>query len=325
MKRMLIRAGTGVLALLIVTGLAAAAAGGASTRPERLGVAAHDLVRPGSSSASCVESSAMHAKPLRNAQAGKSALHSYDDYIEDVVTAPDICAANIVTNDNQVITIGMHAHDRSAFAEGDAYSVYLDTDSNLATGTTAESGSPAGAEYAIDLVDQASTLRRWNGTAFDPVATQKPIATGWLEGYGPALEIARADLGDPQSFSLVYVTTNGVDHDLAPDTGMWPYTVSPLVLTARRLVGMPARAGKVLVAGMEVTRSDFDIPLDEGTIACRAKLAGRNLAGRGLFAGDLVACGWRIPKNARGKRVAGTVSVTFQGVTAKRSFNVRVR
>ena len=47
---MLIRTGTGVMALLIATGLAAAAAGGASSRSERLGVAAHDLVRPGSSS-----------------------------------------------------------------------------------------------------------------------------------------------------------------------------------------------------------------------------------------------------------------------------------
>jgi hypothetical protein len=324
MKQMLIRAGTGVLALLIAIGLTAAA-GGASTRPERLGVAAHDLVRPGSSSASCVEPSAMRSKPLRNAQAAKSALHSYDDYIEDVMAAPDICAANIVTNDNQVITIGMHAHDRTAFAEGDAYSVYLDTDSNAATGTTPESGVPAGAEYAIDITDQASTLRHWNGTAFDPISTQTPIVTEWVDGYGPALEIARADLGDPQSFSLVYVTTNGVDHDLAPDTGMWPYTVSPFALTASRVVVATPRAGKVLVAGMEVTRSDFDIALDEGTITCRAKLVGKNLAGRGLFAGDLVACGWRIPKNARGKRVAGTVSVTFQGVTAKRSFNVRVR
>ena len=218
----------------------------------------------------------------------------------------------------------MHAHDRSAFAAGDAYSVYLDTDSNAATGATVGSGSPAGAEYAIDIADQA-TLRRWNGTSFDPVATQEPIATGWLEGYGPALEIARPDLGDPQSFSLVYVTTNGEDHDLAPDTGMWPYTVSPLALTPRGLIVAAPRAGKVLVAGMEVTRSDFDIPLDEGTVTCRAKLAGKNLAGRGLFAGDLVACGWRIPKNARGKRVAGTVTVTFQGVTAKRSFNKRVK
>ena len=32
-----------------------------------------------------------------------------------------------------------------------------------------------------------------------------------------------------------------------------------------------------------------------------------------------------VPKNASGKRLAGSVAVTFQGVTAKRGFWVRVR
>jgi hypothetical protein len=76
---------------------------------------------------------------------------------------------------------------------------------------------------------------------------------------------------------------------------------------------------------MEVERSDFEMPLDEGTIACRGSLAGKKLTGRGAFAADEVACSWRLPKSASGKRLSGSVSVTFQGVVAKRSFGLRVR
>src|SRR6266536_6106430 len=67
---------------------------------------------------------------------------------------------------------------------------------------------------------------------------------------------------------------------------------------------------------MAVDRSDFEI--EEGTIRCAAKGGGRSLVGRGAFVDERVACRWRLPKNASGKRLAGSVAVTFHGVTAKR-------
>jgi hypothetical protein len=252
-------------------------------------------------------------------------LHSYDDYIEDVVSAPDICASNVVTNDNEVFTIFVHLHDRSAFAALDSYRVLLDTDSSPATGGSPDPAVVAGAEYVIDLAAGASRLSSWTGAAFAPVAVQPSIPTEWIEGYGPALQIERAALGDPKAFGVIFATANGADRDLAPDTGSWPYTTTPLRLTAGRLAVAPARAGAPLRAEMEVTRSDFDVPLDEGRIACGAKLAGKTLAGRGRFTGDVVRCTWRLPQDARGKRVRGSVAVTFQQVTATRSFRVRVR
>src|SRR2546429_2624859 len=76
---------------------------------------------------------------------------------------------------------------------------------------------------------------------------------------------------------------------------------------------------------MAVEGSDFEIALEEGTIRCAAKVGGRSLVGRGAFVDERVACRWRVPKNASGKRLAGSVAVTFQGVTAKRGFSVRMR
>ena len=58
------------------------------------------------------------------------AFRTYDDPIEDSASAPDFCASELVTNDNQAITIGIHAHNRSGVAPGDVYSVFLNTDLN---------------------------------------------------------------------------------------------------------------------------------------------------------------------------------------------------
>jgi hypothetical protein len=78
------------------------------------------------------------------------------------------------------------------------------------------------------------------------------------------------------------------------------------------------------VAAMAVERSDFEIALEEAAIRWAAK-GSRSIVSRGTFVDERVACRWRVPKNASGKRLAGSVAVTFQGVTAKRGFSVRVR
>ena len=284
---------------------------------------------PAIEAGACARSAALQRAPFvsdsRTNPTSASALRQFDDYIEDVVSAPDICAANLVTNDNVAITMAVHIHDRDAFAALDTYRIHLDTDSNPATGAPAEAGPLAGADFVIDLVDDASVLSTWTGSSFVPVAPQPQIPTGWIEGYGPVLQIARSALGNPTTFNLVVDTGNGGDLDLAPDSGSWPYVVTPLQLTAGRLALSPARAGRSFAAAMKVTRSDFEIPLDEGSITCRGSVAGKKLTGRGRFTDELVACSWRIPKSARGKRVLGSVSVTFQGVSATRSYAVRVR
>ena len=252
------------------------------------------------------------------------ALHSYNDDIDDVVTAPDIGVSNVVTNDNLVLTIALRIRDRSSFSEGDVYSIYFDTDSNAATGTDALSGAPPGAEYSIDIAHGKTYLVRWNGSSFVLVTPRTPIATAWLDGLGPVLQIGRTDIGDPQSFRFVFVAVNG-DYDLAPNTGMWSYVVSRLVLTAGRISVGRARAGEPFVASMSVERSDFAIPLTRGMIKCAARVGGKSLDGRGTFLRERVSCTWRLPTNAAGKRFTGSNQVTFEGVTAKRAFSVRVR
>ena len=52
---------------------------------------------------------------------------------------------------------------------------------------------------------------------------------------------------------------------------------------------------------MKVTRSDFEIPLDEGSITCRGSVAGKKLSGRGPVDDDLVLCPWRRSRTTAGK------------------------
>jgi len=282
------------------------------------------LLATGSASADAT-SKGCAAKPSQGAHPRLSALRYFDDYIEDVATAPDICSANLITNDNESVTIAMHIHDRSAFAAGEVYSVVLDTDSNDATGGGIETGPLAGAEFVIDVASDSASLRRWSGTAFDPATPQQEILTTWIEGLGPAVLFSPADIGNAQTFEFTLMTSNGSDTDLAPDAGGWSYSLTPLALTAGRLTVTPARAGKPLVALMKVMRSDFEIELEEGRITCAATVGGKRLAGKGSFTARYVGCAWKVPKTMRGKLLRGSVAVAYGGATAKRAFSVRVR
>jgi hypothetical protein len=246
------------------------------------------------------------------------ALRTYDDNIEDSGGAPDFCASELVTNDNTTITIGIHAHNRTGFVAGDSYTVYLDTDRNPATG-----GGGVGAEYEIVFTGPLAQLEQWNGTAFDP-ASAVPVPLIWVPDYGPVLVFLRSAIGDPAGFNFVLVSANGQAGDRAPDTGSWSYSTEPFALKMKSLSIGPARAGKTMTARTVVMRSDFDVPLDQGRIGCAARLGRHSLAGKGKFAGGRVVCTWRVPKNTGRQRLSGTVSVTYQGARASRSFVARV-
>jgi hypothetical protein len=249
----------------------------------------------------------------------KPAYRTYDDFIEDSGNAPDFCGGEFVTNDNQVIRLGIHVDNRSGFGSGDAYAVLLDTDRNAGTG-----GGGTGADYEIALDSGGALLEHWNGTIFDPASAVR-LPLEWVSDYGPELLFERGAIGDPSGFDFVLVSANGQEGDRAPDAGSWTYTITPFTLGMSPLSLGRARPGRRFTARTVVFRSDFNVPLTEGRIACAARLSGRSIAGTGRFASSLVVCTWALPKGTRGKRLFGSVAVTFQGVVARQRFSVRVR
>jgi hypothetical protein len=79
------------------------------------------------------------------------------------------------------------------------------------------------------------------------------------------------------------------------------------------------------VAAMAVERSDFEIALEEGTIRRAAKVGGGPPSVEGHSWTNGWPAGGAFRRTRAGKRFAGRVAVTFQRVTAKRGFSVRVR
>jgi len=248
-----------------------------------------------------------------------TALRTFDDFVEDAGAAPDYCGANFVTNDTGTLTIGMHIHNRSGFSIDDTYAVLFDTDGSAST------GGFRGGEYLLVFDGSMSELGRWDGSTYQTLTLQTPLAVTWVDGLGPAIRIGRSDLGNPAAFDFALVSFSGEDGDAAPDDGAWSYQLAPFELAAKSLTVGRAKAGNPLVARLLVIRTDFDVELTEGTIACTAKVGGTTIRGSGVFAGERARCTWRVPRNARGKTFAGSVAVTFDGVQAKRTFAVKVR
>src|SRR5688572_19438461 len=250
------------------------------------------------------------------AHSGARALKTYDDFIEDTL-GPDICGENAVTNDNEgTITFGMHIHNRAAFAASEGYGVFLDTDNNPATGVE-------GADYLIQVSGDGVELGKWDGTAFAKHATLEPAV--WASGYGPVFQLKAADLGDVKNFGFFFYSADNTNVDYAPDRGAWSYQLTPLQLAVSKPKLDRAVAGKTFSARMTVVRSDLDVALTEGAIACSAKVGSKVLTGSGRFVANRVTCTWRLPKNTRRKRLSGSIAVLFQGVEAKRSFATTVR
>jgi hypothetical protein len=102
----------------------------------------------------------------------------------------------------------------------------------------------------------------------------------------------------------------------------------PLRLRARSLLRRPVRpvAGRLFVAGTSVLRADTGTLLRRGGISCPASVGRRALAAvAARFVHGRARCAWRLPRNARGRRLVAAVVVGYRGAVLHRGLVVRVR
>jgi hypothetical protein len=90
------------------------------------------------------------------------------------------------------------------------------------------------------------------------------------------------------------------------------------------------RAGRPLSAAIRVA-TDEGTTIRSGHILCRAtigrrklRLSRRGFARRLALAGPVAVCSWRIPANAAGKTVRGSIVVRTGGSSVRRAFARRV-
>jgi hypothetical protein len=157
-----------------------------------------------------------------------------------------------------------------------------------------------------------------------------------------SISINAAELGNTSRFNFGVSVVTGIttdqsgnfdfsnaQADFAPDLGhgFWNYTVrlAPLRLLARSFsITRPVRAGRTLTARLVATRSDTGAVVSGGRVVCTAVVGGRRIAGRGRFVGREARCVWRIPANARGSRISGSIAVVFEGRRVTRRFSAPI-
>jgi hypothetical protein len=220
--------------------------------------------------------------------------------------------------------------------------VTIDADNNPATGDP-EGG---GTDYAIEFFQGQANLFRWDGTNFTRRAGDPPQVSLVTAATSSSITISinAAELGQTRrlNFDVIVITgivinqqTGDLDFqnargDLAPDLGhgLYGYEVrtAPLRLVARRFTPGTPVAGRTHTVRLVAARSDTNAVLTGGRVRCAATISGRRVSARvHRFVGSEARCGWQIPSSARGGTIRGSITVTFEGLTIRRSFSARIR
>ena len=112
---------------------------------------------------------------------------------------------------------------------------------------------------------------------------------------------------------------------LQPTCPLWDYGVryGPARLVAKQLTFSPARpvAGRRLTVGLSAARTDTGEPVVTGTVVCKASLGTVALrAPVQRFVQGRQTCAFVVPTSARGRRLAGSITVVAGGLSLTRTF-----
>jgi hypothetical protein len=238
--------------------------------------------------------------------------------------APDITRVTVANDLSGMILFLVQVANRDGFVANDDVLVYIDSDRSAATGLAERGG---GVDYLlrIDTTGQQFGLARWNGTTFVPTPSTT-LRVEWRAGY--VLFVNRSELGGTNSFAF-FVRTRLQSHpanpsDLAPGDGYQPYTVSTPHIDVIRPTFSPASPRARSTFRLRSVQLAFETgeTARAASFACRATLAGKRARGTGPG-----GCTFKLPKSAKGKRFAITITVTAPGGKAEtfRPYAFRVR
>ncbi len=257
----------------------------------------------------------------------------FTDTSGDGGSAADITTIS-VTNDN----FGTYMFDiafGTPYVDPDSATIFFDTDSNPATGSTA-----SGSEYLLgeDRKDRSWFFEKWSGTQYaDSTPPRAPDVR--VTGNHLLVQLDRTDLDNTSSFNFYVNSRDGSGTfddghiDYAPDSTVYSYTFQrQLSLTLASAHAAAAKAGATWSYSMGVKRADTGQNVgSEGTIVCRATGAGKpltvlsrtfNSPGGGV--GPTATCRVHVPVKMKHKLVQGTITVTYSGLSITHTFAVRV-
>ena len=265
---------------------------------------------------------------------------TFPDSVGEDPNAPDITSVVVSNDDAGNIAFKINISNRPALTSDMDIQLIMDSDNNAATGDP----TAFGADYLIDLVPGRVGLYKYTPATQDyRFASSQTSLTFSYDATGAAIHISAADLGGTKLLHFGAFVASGIvldangnpdftnaKTDLAPDPGHGLYTyqvLTKLTLAVQAFVyaPKPAKQGKNFVAGFAATESDTAGPVTNGTVACTATAGLKHLVAlTHAVKNGVVACSWHVPLKTKGKMLRGTVSLTVQGTTVKRSFAVKI-
>jgi hypothetical protein len=140
----------------------------------------------------------------------------------DAGAAPDIDTVGVTNDTLGDITFDVAVGNRSAPSATDMIAVAIDADQNRST------GDPTGAEYIAGVSLGGALLLKWDGAQFS--AFDHGPVTGSVTGNLATLTIHNSDVqvGSAFNFTVISGMSGGgssSDIDVAPDGGVWTYTM----------------------------------------------------------------------------------------------------
>jgi hypothetical protein len=263
---------------------------------------------------------------------------TFVDSTGEDAAAPDITSITVQNDDAGNITFTIAISNRPALTPDMYALIFIDTDSNAATGDTASYGT----DYVIELDPGAVNLYQWNGSDYLRAAAQSSLTFSYLP-TGPVIRVSAADLGKTTAFNFGTVVASGfvvdatgnadftnVHRDLAPDPGhgFFSYQVlTKLVLsvTSFTTAPKPAKAGRPFAASLAATENDTSEPVATGTVTCAATVAFQRIpAVTHVLTNGVANCVWRLPATSKGKTLRGKITLTVRGTAVTRTFTARI-
>ena len=263
---------------------------------------------------------------------------TFNDSVGEDARAPDITSIAVSNDDTGLITFQVNIPNRPTLTPDMFMLIFLDTDQKPTTGAADYSG----AEYAIDLEPGSVNLYKWDGSNFVSAPSQTSLTYAFSSGA--TIHISAADLGKTKGINFWVVAGSGVTldasgnpvadpnlpRDWAPDLGHGTYayqvlTKLVLTVTAFTTSPKPAKAGRPFSVSLAATENDTAGPVQLGTVACAATLAGKRVVAlRHVVANGVASCVWRTPATAKGQTIRGTITLTVQGTRITRPFSARL-
>jgi hypothetical protein len=231
---------------------------------------------------------------------------TYADPAGDAKSAPDVTSVSVTLDPGSgALVFGIQLAADDQLAGGAGVLIALDADRNSGT------GDRAGSDYIVGVFADSAGMLKWNGSEMVPFNHAPMLVSRSARSI--TVGFCSCDIGT-QTFDFAVVAFRGDDTEVAPDTGAtFPPPAQVVTITGFLYTPKPflPKAGKrFTLKPLGIRLGETNEVVAPDSLSCTAKLGAKTLKGTGTG-----GCSWLIPKKTRGKKLAVTVNVSYQGET----------